>query len=90
MNLTKQQEAEEMIILFQEVFASDSGERILQYLERECLEDDIVGVRSHEQYAYLQGKRDLLRVIKKLALADCDTLKEYLNKIKGDLKHGNI
>ena len=83
-NAASLDEIKKMAHIFREVFGSPNGQKVLKYLEMETQKNKIIGIRSHAEYAYLQGKFDLLWTIKRLASAEEDELNALLERIEQD------
>ncbi len=88
--MKKQDIALEMIKDFREVFGTAAGKRVLENLEQESRINELGGVCSHEQYAYMQGKKDIILIIKKILTAEPDIIKSYIDNIKENKSNGNI
>lgn len=48
----------EIVQVFKTLYLTEEGKKALEILEEEALFSKPTGVQSHEQYAYLAGKRD--------------------------------
>lgn len=71
------------ILDFREIFNTEAGKRVLEYMEERSEFKKQQGVKSLEQYAYLQGMRDMyLWVVKNAFLSDEDLEKhcKYISK----------
>ena len=88
--MKKQDIALEMINDFREVFETTTGQKVLEYLEEESRMNELGGICSHEQYAYMQGKKDIILIIKKILTAEPDIIKSYIDNIKENKSNGNI
>lgn len=88
--MKKQDRALEIINSFREVFGTTTGKKVLEYLEEESRINELGGICSHEQYAYMQGKKDIILIIKKILTAEPDIIKLYIDNIKENKANGNI
>ena len=88
--MKKQDKAREIIHNFREVFGTTTGKKVLEYLEEESRLNELGGICSHEQYAYMQGKKDLILIIKKILTAEPDIIESYIDSIKENKSNGNI
>lgn len=82
--MKRDEKALEMISCFREVFGTEKGKEVLRYLEEESKINDLGGICTHEQYAYMQGQKDMVLIIKKILNANPDIIKSYIDKIKDD------
>lgn len=71
-----------MFYIFKKVFDNDYGRAALNLLSDQALCNSVVGIRSHENYAYLQGQKDFVTIIKKLANSTDEQIKKYLKESK--------
>lgn len=88
--MKKQDKALDIIASFRDLFGTALGQKVLEYLEEESRINELGGICTLEQYAYMQGKKDLILTIKKILTAEPDIINKYITNMKKENNHGNI
>ena len=76
-----ERQVRDRILDFREVFSSDLGKLVLGYIKEMCQFDTIQGILTAEQYAYLQGMRDLYLKIRLNAEMTDKEIKKHIDNL---------